>query len=80
MYIAQEVFFCGTGAEIAPVLEIDKRPVGDGKTGEITRKIFDMYAQVVRGKIDRYSKWITPVFAGSGKGTGKSTDKDLAVK
>jgi len=76
LYTAEEVFFCGTGAEIAPVLEIDKRTVGEGKTGEITRKIFDMYAQVTRGEIERYNHWVTPVFAESGKSSGKK----LAVK
>jgi len=76
LYTADEVFFCGTGAEIAPILEIDRRAVADGKTGPVTRKIFDMYAKVTRGKIDRYKKWVTPVFATSGKSSGKK----LAVK
>jgi branched-chain amino acid aminotransferase len=61
LYVADEVFLCGTGAEIAPVLEVDKRKVGNGKIGPITRKIQDIYFAAVRGEIPKYTKWLTPV-------------------
>ncbi len=62
LYIADEVFCCGTGAQIVPVESIDHRPVGDGKMGEITRQISKLYYDVVRGKVDKYKHWCTPVY------------------
>ena len=62
LYLADEVFCCGTGAQIVPVESIDHRPVGDGKMGEITRQISKLYYDVVRGKVDKYKHWCTPVY------------------
>ena len=62
LYIADEVFCCGTGAQIVPVESIDHRPVGDGKIGEITKKIQNLYFDVVRGKVDKFKKWCLPVY------------------
>jgi len=61
LYIADEIFLCGTGAEIAPVLEVDKRKIGTGKVGEITKKIQQIYFAAVRGDIPKYRNWLTPV-------------------
>jgi branched-chain amino acid aminotransferase len=61
MYIADEVFFCGTAAEVTPVREVDNRQVGTGKPGEVCRFVQDTYFRVVRGQEPRYSEWLTYV-------------------
>ncbi len=62
LYVADELFFCGTGAQIAPIIEIDKRPVGNGVQGPIATKIMDTYISVCRGENAKYLKWLTPVY------------------
>ena len=51
LYNAQEAFFCGTGAQVAPVTKIDHRNLADGKPGPITTKLKDLYFEIVRGKV-----------------------------
>jgi branched-chain amino acid aminotransferase len=48
VYTADEVFVTGTGAGIVPVIEVDKRPVGDGKPGQITQQLSQLYAEEVK--------------------------------
>ena len=62
LYTAEEIFMCGTGAQIAPVVEIDRRRVGDGEPGPITNRIQDMYAGLVTGRNDTYAEWLTPIY------------------
>jgi branched-chain amino acid aminotransferase len=63
LYIAEEIFLCGTGAQIAPVIEVDHSPVGTGNVGPIGQKLQDLYFDIVRGKHLEYSKeWCTPVY------------------
>jgi branched-chain amino acid aminotransferase len=62
LYVAEEVFLCGTGAQLSPVVEIDHRSVGTGEVGPITRKLATLYFDVVRGKLPAYSDWVTPVY------------------
>jgi branched-chain amino acid aminotransferase len=62
LYVADEVFLCGTGAQLSPVVEIDHRSVGTGAVGPITRKLATLYFDVVRGKMPGYSDWVTPVY------------------
>ncbi len=59
---AEEVFFTGTAAEITPVLEVDGRPVGEGKPGPITMKLKERYQRIVMGLEERYKHWLTPVY------------------
>ena len=61
LYICDEVFFCGTGAQVSPITKIDHRNVGNGKIGLISKKLQDLYFNVVRGKKKEYSKWLTAV-------------------
>ncbi len=61
LYIAAEVFFTGTAAEVTPVREVDNRQVGEGTPGEITRSIQELYYRVVRGHEPRYEHWLTYV-------------------
>ncbi len=49
LYVVDEAFFCGTGVQIEPIVEIDHRVIGDGKMGPITQKIYDLYFDIVRG-------------------------------
>ena len=64
LYIADEVFFTGTAAQIAPVTKIDHRPVADGKIGSVTQRLQDIYNDVVRGKLPQYNHWLEAVPAG----------------
>jgi len=64
LYIADEILLCGTGAQIAPVIEVDHSPVGTGKVGPIGQKLQDLYFDIVRGKHPEYSQqWCTPVYS-----------------
>jgi branched-chain amino acid aminotransferase len=63
LYVADEVFLCGTGAQIIPVGEIDHRTVGSGDVGEVTLRLQTLYNRVVRGQEEGYSHWLTPVYS-----------------
>src|SRR5579871_4411924 len=61
LYCAEEVFLCGTGAQIAPVTQIDHRPVGSGQIGPISAEIQRIYFDVVRGRRPEYrDEWCAP--------------------
>lgn len=62
LYITDEAFFCGTGAQVSPITKIDHRPVGNGQIGPITKKLQDLYFDVVKGKVEKYKHWCTPVY------------------
>ncbi len=63
LYVCDECLLCGTGGEIVPVVQIDRRPVGAGTIGPIASRLQADYFAIVRGVDKRYSKWLTPVFA-----------------
>ena len=63
LYICDEVFYCGTGAQISPITMIDHRVIGNGKGGPIGKKLQDLYFNVVKGKNSKYKKWCTSVFS-----------------
>lgn len=62
LYTADEVFLCGTGAQISPVVEIDKRPIGSGVVGPLTQSLQHTYFDAVRGVSRRYAAWLQPVY------------------
>ncbi len=62
LYVADEIFLTGTAAEITPVVEVDNRKINDGEVGPITRELQELYFNAVRGKIERYKGWLTPVY------------------
>ena len=62
LYLADEVFLCGTGAQISPVTSIDHRPIGTGEVGPISSAISRAYFDAVRGRNAAYSDWLTPVY------------------
>ena len=59
LYVCDELFFCGTGAQVAPVRSVDKRLVGEGTPGPISKKLQDLYFGVVMGRVKEYSHWCT---------------------
>lgn len=61
LYICDEAFFCGTGAQVSSITTIDHRAVGNGKVGAISKKLQQIYFDVVRGKRKEYSKWLTKI-------------------
>ncbi|MGD0863011.1 MAG: branched-chain amino acid transaminase [Candidatus Limnocylindrales bacterium] len=62
LYIADEVFLCGTGAQVSPVSSVDHRAVGDGRVGPISRQISKTYFDAVRGRLDAFRHWVTPIY------------------
>lgn len=67
LYCADEVFLTGTAAEITPVVEVDRRRIGQGQPGPFTRVIQQAYLAAVRGENPAYQHWLTPVQSGEGK-------------
>ena len=61
LYVADEVFMTGTAAEVKSVTEIDNITIGDGKMGQITKKLQSAFYDASRGKDDRFIDWITPI-------------------
>jgi branched-chain amino acid aminotransferase len=57
LYNADEVFVCGTAAEVIGLCEIDFRKIGDGRSGRVTREIQNVYHDAIRGKIQKYEAW-----------------------
>ena len=62
LYVAEEIFFVGTGWEIMPVASVDRLPVGSVRTGPTTLRIAEAYREVVTGQDDRHPEWRTPVW------------------
>jgi branched-chain amino acid aminotransferase len=61
LYTAEELFFCGTGAQISPIGSVDKRSIGNGQVGVLTKKIQDLYFKVVKNEIREYESWCTRI-------------------
>jgi len=62
LYTCDELLLCGTGAQISPVVEVDRRPVGNGKVGEFTQELQSIYFGAVRGETPKYKDWTIPVY------------------
>ncbi len=62
LYMAEECFFTGTAAHITPIAEIDHRNIDDGEVGELTKKLQQIYFDVIRGNNPEYLEWCTPVY------------------
>lgn len=62
LYVCDEAFLCGTGAQVSPIIEVDRRPLSGGKIGPLTAKIQELYFRVVRGEHEKYKSWCTPVY------------------
>jgi branched-chain amino acid aminotransferase len=62
LYACDELFLCGTGAQVSPVTELDHRAIGNGRVGEHTRRLQELYFRSVRGEEPRYKDWLAPVY------------------
>jgi branched-chain amino acid aminotransferase len=62
LYVADEAFFVGTGVQITAITSVDHRPVGNGRMGPTVTAVRDLYFQVVRGQVEKYRHWCTPVY------------------
>ncbi len=61
VYIADEMFLCGTGVQMSPVIEVDHRPIGSGSVGPISRQLAEAYFNAVRGRDPRFMHWLTAI-------------------
>ena len=61
LWLADEVFFTGTAAEVTPVREIDNRTVGEGTVGPLTKRIQARFFEVARGSDSSHPEWLTKV-------------------
>ena len=62
LYLADEVFMVGTAAQVAPVVEVDRRLVGDGEPGPTTNRLQELYLDAMTGRNAKYAEWLTPVY------------------
>ncbi len=63
LYTCDELFFCGTAAEVTPIRSVDRIPVGEGRPGPITIRMREEYLQVVKGQTQDRHGWLAPVTA-----------------
>lgn len=62
LLMSDEIFLTGTAAEITPIIEMDSKKIGNGKVGDITKKMMEEYLDIVMNKNTEYSHWVTPVY------------------
>ena len=62
LYIADEIFYCGTGQEIMPILSVDKMLAGDGKPGKFTKILQNEFTEIVRGNNSNFENWTTATY------------------
>ncbi|TET73021.1 branched-chain-amino-acid transaminase [Candidatus Bathyarchaeota archaeon] len=61
LYAADEVFLCGTGAEVTPITSIDDLKIGEEYPGPVTAKIAGHYSEILAGNVEKRRNWLTPV-------------------
>lgn len=61
LYVAEEIFLCGTGAQVSPVTHVDKRPIGQGRPGPITLQLKTRFFDIVQGRVPEFAHWLTRV-------------------
>jgi len=61
VYISDEAFFTGTAAEVTPIRELDRVPIGQGSRGPVTEKIQAAFFDIVNGRNPKYAEWLTAV-------------------
>lgn len=62
LYVADEIFLCGTGAEVTPVNSVDRRVVGEGGVGPLTQRLKEHFGDVVHGRVPHRMNWLTPLW------------------
>ena len=78
LYLADEVFFTGTGVQISAVTNIDHRLVGTGHMGPVVRQLREVFFNIVRGRVTKYRHFCIPVFGARG-GTSDRVNKVAAA-
>lgn len=63
VYLADELFMCGTGVQMAAITRVEHRAIGSGQMGPITQRLRDLFFRVVRGQEPQYRDWLLPVYA-----------------
>lgn len=63
LYVAEEVFMCGSGLEVLPITSVDRIAIGEGSRGTLTKRIQDVYFAAARGELPAYRRWLTPVYS-----------------
>jgi branched-chain amino acid aminotransferase len=61
LYASDEVFLCGTGGEVTPIMSVDDIGIGEQYPGRITKKLADYYSNVLAGKIEGFEDMLTPI-------------------
>jgi branched-chain amino acid aminotransferase len=61
LYLADELFVCGTAAELTPLREVDDHTIGDGTPGELTRAVQTAFEDALHGRTERYREWLDPI-------------------
>ena len=62
LYIADEVFLCGSAIEINAIVSIDGYTIGSGEKGSISKRLHQLYLEIASGKVEKYSKWLTSIY------------------
>lgn len=63
LYTADECFMTGTAAHVTPVVELDRRKIGDGKMGPVSARLVTLYFDIITGRHPKYAHWCTPCFS-----------------
>ena len=61
LYLAEEAFFCGTGVQTVAIGSIDHHTIGQGVIGPITQRLYELHHRVLRGEVEKYMNWLSPV-------------------
>lgn len=62
LYLCDEALLCGSAMEVTPILSIDKYIINDGKMGKITQSLYCAYLDIVKGKVEKFKNWVTPIY------------------
>jgi branched-chain amino acid aminotransferase len=62
LYVADEMFLCGTGAQVTPVRSVDRRVIADGGIGPLTKQLSGLFQDVVHGRVEKRRDWCTPIW------------------
>jgi branched-chain amino acid aminotransferase len=63
LYVADECFMTGTAAHVTPVVELDRREIGNGKMGPVTARLVKLYFDIITGRNAKYANWCTPCYS-----------------
>jgi branched-chain amino acid aminotransferase len=73
LYVADELFFCGSAAEVTPILSVDRIPVGSGAVGPRTEALRSAFLATTRGQTPDTHSWLTPIYAAATATTASTT-------